>query len=174
MYSNLILCNSHQIKNVSKYLINYYPIIVKLSKLGFKKFNKVFKNKKNVRDLLLEYKSRSYEKLKEIFKKSKEKNVIIFCAGSYGKTALKILLNSGAKVDFIVDNNPIYSDGKVIGRATGGNFGFRVNKSLALAMVNPAHSEVGTKLKIDILGDMFDVTVIPESPYDPENQKLRS
>ena len=38
-------------------------------------------------------------------------------------------------------------------------------------MVNPAHSEVGTKLKIDILGDMYDVTVIPESPYGPENQK---
>ena len=80
----------------------------------------------------------------------------------------------GVKDADVLGNNPIYADGKVIGRATGGNFGFRVNKSLALAMVNPAHSEVGTKLKIDILGDMFDVTVIPESPYDPENQKLRS
>ena len=80
----------------------------------------------------------------------------------------------GVKDADVLGNNPIYADGKVIGRATGGNFGFRVNKSLALAMVNPAHSEVGTKLKIDILGDMFDVTVIPESPYDPDNQKIRS
>ena len=80
----------------------------------------------------------------------------------------------GVKDADVLGNNPIYADGKVIGRATGGNFGFRVNKSLALAMVNPAHSELGTKLKIDILGDMFDVTVIPESPYDPDNQKLRS
>ena len=80
----------------------------------------------------------------------------------------------GVKDADVLGNNPIYADGKVIGRATGGNFGFRVNKSLALAMVNPAHSDVGTKLKIDILGDMFDVTVIPESPYDPDNQKLRS
>ena len=74
----------------------------------------------------------------------------------------------------VLGNNPIYANGKVVGRATGGNFGFRVNKSLALAMVSPTHAEVGTKLKIDILGDMHDVTVIPESPYDPENQKLRS
>ena len=80
----------------------------------------------------------------------------------------------GVKDADVLGNNPIYADGNVIGRATGGNFGFRVNKSLALAMVNPAHSELGTKLKIDILGDMFDVTVIPESPYDPDNQKLRS
>ena len=76
-------------------------------------------------------------------------------------------------MDYCHGNNPIYADGKVIGRATGGNFGFRVNKSLAVAMVNPAHSEVGTKLKIDILGDMYDVTVIPESPYDPDRMDFQ-
>ena len=74
----------------------------------------------------------------------------------------------------VLGNNPIYSNGKVVGRATGGNYGFRVNKSLALAMVNPAQSEVGTKLQIDILGNMHDVTVIPESPYDPKNDKIRA
>ncbi len=74
----------------------------------------------------------------------------------------------------VLGNNPIYSNGKVVGRATGGNYGFRVNKSLALAMVNPAQSEVGTKLQIDILGNMHDVTVIPESPYDPKNEKIRA
>ena len=71
-------------------------------------------------------------------------------------------------------NNPIYSDGKVIGRATSGNYGFRAQKSIALAMVNPKFSEVGTKLEMDILGTMHKVTVIDESPYDPENNKLRS
>ena len=74
----------------------------------------------------------------------------------------------------VLGNNPIYSNGKVVGRATGGNYGFRVNKSLALAMVNPTQSEVGTKLQIDILGNMHDVTVIPESPYDPKNDKIRA
>ena len=29
------------------------------------------------------------------------------------KTALKILLNSGAKVDYVVDNNPLYLEKKV-------------------------------------------------------------
>ena len=71
-------------------------------------------------------------------------------------------------------NNPIYSDGKVVGRATGGNYGFRIQKSIALAMVKPECSEVGTKLQMDILGTMHDVTVIEESPYDPENHKLRA
>ena len=40
-------------------------------------------------------------------------------------------------------------------------------------MVRPKYAEVDTKLQMDILGKMHDVTVIPESPYDPENLKLR-
>ena len=71
-------------------------------------------------------------------------------------------------------NNPIYADGALVGRATGGNYGFRVEKSLALAMVRPEHAEVGTDLEMDILGERHRVTVIPESPYDPENLRLRS
>ena len=71
-------------------------------------------------------------------------------------------------------NNPIHADGKLVGRATGGNWGFRVGKSLALAMVRPEHAEIGTDLEMDILGTPHRVTVIPESPYDPENRRLRS
>jgi dimethylglycine dehydrogenase len=71
-------------------------------------------------------------------------------------------------------NNPIYVDSRLVGRATGGNCGFRVEKSLALAMVRPEHAEPGTELEMDILGTRHPVTVIPESPYDPENERLRS
>ena len=71
-------------------------------------------------------------------------------------------------------NNPIYADGALVGRATGGNYGFRVGKSLALAMVRPEHAAVGTELEMTILGTRHRVTVIPESPYDPENQRLRA
>jgi dimethylglycine dehydrogenase len=71
-------------------------------------------------------------------------------------------------------NNPIYANGKLVGRATGGNYGFRVEKSLALAMVRPEHADLGSELEMDILGTRHPVTVIPESPYDPENKKLKS
>ena len=70
-------------------------------------------------------------------------------------------------------NNPLFVDGELVGRATGGNYGFRVGKSLALAMVRPELAEVGTAVEMDILGTMHRATVIPESPYDPENEKLR-
>ncbi len=71
-------------------------------------------------------------------------------------------------------NNPISKNGTVVGRATGGNYGFRIEKSLALAMVAPEHAATGTELDMDILGASHRVTVIPESPYDPDNLKLRA
>ncbi|PZF77400.1 dimethylglycine dehydrogenase [Aestuariivirga litoralis] len=71
-------------------------------------------------------------------------------------------------------SEPIYHNGQLVGRATNGGYGFRVNKSLALGMVKPEHSAVGTELEIKILGKIFKATVIPESPYDPENKTLRA
>ena len=70
-------------------------------------------------------------------------------------------------------NNPIYANGDLVGRATGGHFGFRLGKSLALGMVRPEVAAIGTNLTMDILGERHRVTIIPESPYDPENQRLR-
>jgi dimethylglycine dehydrogenase len=71
-------------------------------------------------------------------------------------------------------SEPLYHKGKLIGRATNGGFGFRVSKSLALGMVQPAFAAVGTELEIKILGKLFKATVIPESPYDPDNAALRA
>jgi len=71
-------------------------------------------------------------------------------------------------------NNPIYAGDDLVGRATGGNFGFRIGKSLALGMVSPELAAVGTELRMNILGIDHEVTIIPESPYDPNNEKLRA
>lgn len=71
-------------------------------------------------------------------------------------------------------SNPIYKDGAVVGRATGGGYGWRLGKSLALAMVRPDLAEIGTELEIEILGQRYKATVLEESPYDPANEKLRA
>ncbi|NTJ42475.1 FAD-dependent oxidoreductase [Agrobacterium larrymoorei] len=64
--------------------------------------------------------------------------------------------------------------GDVVGRATSGGFGWRIGKSLALAMLSPEYATVGTKLKIKILGDHYDAEVVGESPFDPDNAVLRA
>ena len=74
----------------------------------------------------------------------------------------------------VLGNNPIYENGSVVGRATGGDYGFRLNKSIALGMVKPEYAKVGQKLKIDILGKMHEVSIIEDSPYDSENKLIRA
>ena len=66
-----------------------------------------------------------------------------------------------------------YSKGKLVGRATNGGFGWRVGKSLALGMVRPDLGEIGTELEVVLLGKPHRAAVIPESPYDPGNARLR-
>ena len=70
-------------------------------------------------------------------------------------------------------NNALFQDGELVGRATGGGFGFRVGHSLALGMVNPELAAPGSQLEIEILGKIHDATVIPDSPFDPGNERLR-
>ena len=76
--------------------------------------------------------------------------------------------------DAIGGNPVMLPGGEVIGRATSGGYGFRVGKSLAMAMVRPDLAAVGTKLEIDILDQRLAATIVEESPYDPTNAKLRA
>ncbi len=70
-------------------------------------------------------------------------------------------------------NNALLKNGELAGRATSGGFGFRVGKSLALGMVKPELAEPGSQLEIEILGKIYAATVIPDSPFDPKNERLR-
>ncbi|MEM8749577.1 MAG: FAD-dependent oxidoreductase [Pseudomonadota bacterium] len=68
----------------------------------------------------------------------------------------------------------IYRDGQLVGRATHGGFGYRIGKSIALAMVKPGHHAPGTELEIKLLGKLHKATVIEESPFDSKNERLRA
>ena len=71
-------------------------------------------------------------------------------------------------------SEPVTRNGAMIGRTTSGGYGWRVGKSLALAMVKPEFSHVGDEVDVRILGEMRRAIVIPDSPYDPKNAALRS
>ena len=81
----------------------------------------------------------------------------------------------GVDVADALGNEPLFNGGgEMVGRATAGGYGWRLGKSLALAYVKPELAEIGTELEIDILGKMHGCRVIPESPFDPENERLRA
>jgi dimethylglycine dehydrogenase len=70
-------------------------------------------------------------------------------------------------------SEPVMKNGAMIGRTTSGGYGWRVGKSLALAMVKPEFSNVGDEVDVRILGEMRHAIVIPDSPCDPKNAALR-
>ena len=71
-------------------------------------------------------------------------------------------------------NNPLYLSGEMVGRSTSGNYGFRLGKSFALAMLRPGLAEVGQEIEIEVLGERYPARVVPESPWDSENARLKS
>lgn len=71
-------------------------------------------------------------------------------------------------------SEPIYKGNDLVGRCTSGGYGWRVGSSLALGMVPPELAATGTELDIDILGKRHRAVVIEESPFDPQNARLRS
>ena len=92
----------------------------------------------------------------------------------FANTMVTLEVHDTNDADAIGGNPIMLPDGEVIGRATSGGYGFRLGKSLALAMVRPDLAAVGTELMIDILDQRLRVTVLQESPYDPDNQRLRA
>ena len=70
-------------------------------------------------------------------------------------------------------SEPVFKDGAAVGRTTSGGYGWRIGKSLALAMVKPELAAAGTALTVRVLGEDFAARVIGDSPYDPDNAALR-
>lgn len=103
-----------------------------------------------------------------------------------GKAALAQQLAAGVPHRFVtleihgvtdadpLGNEPLFANGALVGRATSGYYGHVLGKSLALAYVKPQHAEVGAEVDIEILGERKKATVLGESPFDPENRRLRA
>lgn len=70
-------------------------------------------------------------------------------------------------------NEPVISDGRVVGVVTSGGYGHWVGKSLAFAYVEPSLVAPGTKLVVSILGADRPARVLAEPPHDPENVRMR-
>jgi dimethylglycine dehydrogenase len=69
---------------------------------------------------------------------------------------------------------PVWRDGGKAGFVTSGGYGHWVAKSLALALVDPASSAVGTALSVHVVGVERPARVIAASPHDPTGARMRA
>ena len=69
----------------------------------------------------------------------------------------------------------VYHGGEVVGETTSGDWGYRVDKSIALGTIRADLAVAGTELEINIFGRMCRATVQPDQPlWDPENERLKA
>ena len=71
-------------------------------------------------------------------------------------------------------SEPVFVGDALAGRCTSGGYGWRLGKSLALAMLEREHTGVGTEVEVAILGRRHRAVVIGESPFDADNERLRA
>ena len=100
--------------------------------------------------------------------------------GFIGKQALLEQVKRGPRkllVSMTVDcdianahgGGPVFSGEQQVGSVTSAGYGHRVQRNIAYAYVDPDVAEVGTELKLGILGDRYAAVVVEPILYDPEN-----
>ncbi|MDW4549449.1 FAD-dependent oxidoreductase [Defluviimonas sp. D31] len=67
----------------------------------------------------------------------------------------------------------LLKDGKKVGRLTSGGYSVAFGKQIGMGYVSPDLAAVGTKLKVRMLRQEWDVEVVEDSPFDPSNERIR-
>jgi len=103
-----------------------------------------------------------------------------------GKAAIQTEKQQGVKKSFvtlIVDAKDadapymscIWQGGEIVGETTSGDWGYRVNASVALGMVRADLAIPGTELQVEIYGLKCRAVVQQDQPlWDPTNERLRA
>jgi dimethylglycine dehydrogenase len=63
---------------------------------------------------------------------------------------------------------------RVIGTITSGDWGYRTGLNLAYAFVETGFASIGSKMTLDLCGDLIGAEVIAPSPYDPTHERMRA
>lgn len=70
-------------------------------------------------------------------------------------------------------DEPVYHNGRVVGRTTSGGYACYLDTSMALGYVEPHAADVGARVEVEMLGEKFPAEIVRGSPYDPGNERLR-
>lgn len=71
-------------------------------------------------------------------------------------------------------HEPVFANGELAGRVTSGGFGFRVEKSLAVALLPAGLTAPGTELEADIMAERRPARTVADPVYDPDGARARA
>ena len=116
------------------------------------------------------------ERLCKLEKDFLNKSELLKVRDNPARESLVILALNAADTDAsnadATGGEPIFKDGRGIGRVTSGAYGYSVGQSLALGFVKDA--EPGDAVEVMVLGRPHRATILSESPFDPDGARLRA
>ncbi len=74
---------------------------------------------------------------------------------------------------FLSHDEPIYHNGKRVGRTTSGGLGFRTGKALSMGYIENAKNSLTGEFEIKVAGKLYHAMLLTRAPYDPEGIKLK-
>ncbi len=74
----------------------------------------------------------------------------------------------------VSNDEAILKDGEAVGYVSSGGYAHHVGRSMAMGYVTTEHSAPGSKLQVEILGEMFDAEVQGAPLYDANGANMRA
>ncbi|EPX87891.1 Glycine cleavage system T protein (aminomethyltransferase) [Rubellimicrobium thermophilum DSM 16684] len=68
----------------------------------------------------------------------------------------------------------IFLNGERVGRLTSGGYSVAFGKQIGMGYVRPDLATPGTRLQVRMFRELWNAEVTPDSPYDPENARIRA
>ena len=99
-----------------------------------------------------------------------------------GKSALESASPRRAFVSLTLDcthapaqgGDSIMAEGRVVGTVTSAGWGHRTAKNIAMGFVEPSFAEIGTRLQVEVIGEVIAAEVVPDCLYDPDYSLVRA
>lgn len=105
------------------------------------------------------------------------KDALIGLSGKQSKRLVSIAIIAD-EAPLLIHDEPIFCDGKMVGLTTSGSWGFRVDRSLGIAVIEHPEGVNGRFLsnnafEIEVACKRYPIEAKLGAFYDPENQKMR-
>ena len=96
-------------------------------------------------------------------KDQKQKNKFVILSLKESKPGFPLLLH----------DEPILSDGKIIGRTTSGNYSFNYKKNMAFGYISSKEILNGKKIEIEIEKIKYEAIIENKPLHDPNNKNIK-
>ena len=74
----------------------------------------------------------------------------------------------------VSNDEAILRDGTAIGYISSGGYAHHAKRSMAMGYVAAEHASAGTKVQVEILGEMYDAEILGAPIYDSSGERLKS